>query len=140
MPPPAAAYGLCCPLVAQCERDTMWVEDYSNEYDRKYWVNRVTGDKVWQKPAATWVEKYSEEHKRAYWWNRSTGESTWLNPAAGVWVEMYSESDGYYWVDMSTGTKADASQNPDASDDADLEAFRKLHDWVNISSGSGKGY
>lgn len=79
-----------------------WTEKFSEQHNRKYWKNTVTGESSWiepPKPAGItltstsqttvnkssaanveWIEKYSEQHKRKYWKNSITNQTTWTEP------------------------------------------------------------
>eukprot|EP01046_Picozoa_sp_COSAG06_P037898 COSAG06_NODE_4324_length_4366_cov_3.080853_1_plen_917_part_00 len=80
--------------------DSDWEEKYSEQHDRKYWVNTSTGERTWHEPESAkqqlrqsnqtdnsvvhkdsdWAEKYSEQHSRKFWMNATTGERTWHEP------------------------------------------------------------
>eukprot|EP01043_Picozoa_sp_COSAG02_P037443 COSAG02_NODE_2808_length_7981_cov_8.763385_3_plen_541_part_00 len=80
---------------------TDWQERFSDEHNRKYWVNRTTGKSSWVEPeqqaqhtpparrqertptadsGSAWDKLFSEQHNRHYWSNSSTGERTWTDP------------------------------------------------------------
>ena len=77
----------------------LWVEKYSEQHQRSYWVSRRTGKSTWTNPRATsasspaaggargprsaqlpsgWVEK--SHNGRPYFVNRHTGERSWERP------------------------------------------------------------
>ena len=105
---PAAAGGAAAPRAARTQRpaatsssSSEYVEKYSEQHGRPYWVHKETGSKTWKMPdearqgggraaskaasdgaasASVWVEKFSREHQRPYWRNTETGKSTWSDP------------------------------------------------------------
>ena len=78
-----------------------WVEHWSAEFDRKFWLREDTGETTWKDPSVTlsdhpftpatpaaaavpagpsFSELHSEEHGVPYWVNDKTGEATWQRP------------------------------------------------------------
>lgn len=85
-----------------------WVEKFSTEHQRTFYVNPATRETSWVRPpsrtrnptpspqalqradsassqqvalAAGWSEKFSQQHQRSYYQNSRTGETSWTRPA-----------------------------------------------------------
>jgi hypothetical protein len=85
-----------------------WEQKFSDEHQRAFYRNKVTGESSWVRPAvsrntpapssraagredstssaqatlpAGWSESYSQPHQRAYYRNIQTGETSWTRPA-----------------------------------------------------------